>query len=531
MSSSEYVEFQNSAGASRSVGRHWQFGILLLCTLAGGGQIVLLASNVPLGIVNEWVWPRFELQFEPLQIILLFFAVLITCGLLRLSLRPTESVTFEFTWVLGVLLCGVLWINAAWSVMPEMNGQVRSVYVLFYPRTSGYYWQAKYEVANIGEFLSDYQQSIEDQSNPDNYLHIGTHPPGLTISHRILLNLCHASPQLVRALESLQPSSVRDAFAFLTQANRQQSAAIDQADLSALWLAVLLSQLIGVCAVVPLYALAREFCTKPAARIISVLWLFVPAVLVFLPKSDAVFPCLACGIQWLWFKALQKNSPVLGALTAVVLIASAMLSLAFMTVGVILGLQLVHQQYTQRNVLRPFLGGLIVGVIILAATYSLTDLNLPGIWLQNFRNHAAFYDHNARSYFDWLGANIVEVCCALGGPFAVLAIAGTIHLLRRCRDQSDFAVLSGLAVWGLLWMSGKNMGEAARLWIFLMPYAAWAAAVCIDQMLSSQRADRPHHKQSRRFAVPFSLLWVVCLQVVVCFFAMLVVDGFGFTQL
>ncbi len=30
--------------------------------------------------------------------------------------------------------------------------------------------------------------------------------------------------------------------------------------------------------------------------------------------------------------------------------------------------------------------------------------------------------------------------------------------------------------WGLLWLSGKNMGEAARLWIFLTPCLIWLAA-------------------------------------------------------
>jgi len=31
-------------------------------------------------------------------------------------------------------------------------------------------------------------------------------------------------------------------------------------------------------------------------------------------------------------------------------------------------------------------------------------------------------------------------------------------------------------VWGLLWLSGKNSGEAARLWIPLLPLLMWVMA-------------------------------------------------------
>ena len=32
------------------------------------------------------------------------------------------------------------------------------------------------------------------------------------------------------------------------------------------------------------------------------------------------------------------------------------------------------------------------------------------------------------------------------------------------------------ATWLVLWLSGKNMGEAARLWLLFMPWPVWLAA-------------------------------------------------------
>jgi hypothetical protein len=44
---------------------------------------------------------------------------------------------------------------------------------------------------------------------------------------------------------------------------------------------------------------------------------------------------------------------------------------------------------------------------------------------------------------------------------------------------------------GLLWLTGKNMGEAARLWIFLMPFLIWIAAPLFDPPVLSASAS-PH---------------------------------------
>ena len=42
------------------------------------------------------------------------------------------------------------------------------------------------------------------------------------------------------------------------------------------------------------------------------------------------------------------------------------------------------------------------------------------------------------------------------------------------------ALACGLT-WAILWISGKNSGEAARLWIFLIPWGIWLGAVGLPQ--------------------------------------------------
>ena len=65
------------------------------------------------------------------------------------------------------------------------------------------------------------------------------------------------------------------------------------------------------------------------------------------------------------------------------------------------------------------------------------------------------------------------------------------------------------------------MGEAARLWIFLMPYALLFATVIIEKF---------HRNQSEivRRVLPGTIL---VAQMVTCLLTAVQIDGFGFTEL
>jgi hypothetical protein len=80
-------------------------------------------------------------------------------------------------------------------------------------------------------------------------------------------------------------------------------------------------------------------------------------------------------------------------------------------------------------------------------------------------------------------------------------------------------------VWGLLWISGKNSGEAARLWIPLMPFA-----ICMltfgDQRQTnceSSSSDEPPKSDGVWFAA-------LVLQAVMCVATVMRVSGFHYGQ-
>ena len=85
-------------------------------------------------------------------------------------------------WLTGLVFLGLCWSVAVISASPAGGGMGRSVFVIFYPRTSGYFHQALYEAEDLSQFLHEYEEGISDKADPDNYLHIGI--------HRDLLALC-----------------------------------------------------------------------------------------------------------------------------------------------------------------------------------------------------------------------------------------------------------------------------------------------------------------------------------------------------
>jgi hypothetical protein len=95
------------------------------------------------------------------------------------------------------------------------------------------------------------------------------------------------------------------------------------------------------------------------------------------------------------------------------------------------------------------------------------------IWWWNQKHHARFYLEYPRSYGAWTAINPLELAVALGLPAAVWAAAGFV---TRKAPRVAWATLLVLA---LLELSGRNLGEVARLWLPFTPPLLVAAGAGI----------------------------------------------------
>ena len=503
--------------------------LTMIAVASGVGAILLWAVDIPLGVPTEWTWPRIPfsiesvaglLQLTPAALLYLVWVGWASKSIATGSNRKTASS------LIGLTVAGFAWLTAVQSAVPGIAGLSKSPFVLYYPRSSGYFWQARYEVTSPRQFLADYDELMAERD----YLHIGTHPPGLTLLFCAILHTLEGSPALTRALLATQPPAVDDAAQTIRNQSRQTPHPFTQTDQASLWLWTLLVQASAVLVVVPLFLILAVRVDRMTAFHAAAMWPLVPAIAVFLPKSDVLFPFLSLFAAWLWWAGWRHRSPAACTAAGVTLFAGMSCSLALLPTAALIALWTLLDAWLawRRNPesLKPRRATLCVGcaaagflapVLIL---WPCCDLNLFTIWRWNFQNHALFYDHNVRTFWKWLLVNPIELILAAGAPLAVLAAAGVIHSLRARRHLPFVVALMG--IWGLLWLSGKNMGEAARLWIVLMPWLAVAAG------LLGQAGASPDQPQPlpRRF-------WLAALtiQLIVSTITVTRIDGFHFDQL
>lgn len=518
---------------------------------AGVGSVatmfLLWTPWVPLGVPGEWTWARLDYSPAPLAWGMwlavatgALYLALAACGERRLEAASRAGAA---AWLAALVVGGCVWLVGVQSAAIEGVGLGKVPYVLYYRRTEGYYWQARHEIASVPEFLRGYEALLAQRD----YLHIGTHPPGLTLLHRGLISLCEKWDWLTHLGETITPATVSRALDLIQASERASGRTFTAVDRAALWWGGILTQLAAVLTVVPLYGWLRLTYSRPAAWRAACLWPLVPALGVFLPKSDLLYPVMGMTAAVLWRRGWLHDRWLSCAAAGGCLFAGLSLSLAFLPVAAWIGVQTVCDGWpggrgdayrSRRGCVRSTVthlaaGGTGFAVGIVAA--AVCGLNMLRVWGWNFSNHALFYEHNVRTWWKWLLVNPLELTGAAGAPL-VMAVIGGVWGCLRAGDVSALrrsGMIAFLVVWGLLWLSGKNMGEAARLWILFIPWlTACAAAACEDaeRLPGGGASGSGALLPTARFTGGWWLALLV-LQILTSAATILRVDGFHFTEL
>jgi hypothetical protein len=532
----------------RAVSKLRLFILLAAMVLCTAVMVMWLHSPMlPLGVPGEWSWPPISWtdahRWAWISNLILAAAITgIVAGTSRFlsPSRAARSTTATRAAVSAIVMTVALgwWFHLLASV-PGPFGLLRSPFVLFYPRMTGYYQAARHPPENARDYLRSYERTLKELKGPERYLHLGTHPPGLILFSRGIQSLTASSPALVRALEATMPEPIRDANETIKTESTLSRRDFTREDAAALWFITLLTML-STAGCIPLLAIllrAAGHSERSALRW-SALWMFTPAVAVFLPKDDILFAFASLLAGVLWIRALDLDSRWRAALAGVVCFTGLFFSLAFIPVMLWLTIATIWRWWNEDRTARASeappvrtvkpragalaagLAGVLIPIFVLLAGF---ETNIVSIWRQNLQNHAEFYQHNDRSYGKWLVANVGELMFATGPAVFVIAIAGVV-LLRRSHapeDQRSKLGAAGLLVLAALWLSGKNMGEAARLWIAFLPWL----------LLCMPRLREPNASPERPAAPPWLWWSTAALQAIACIAAATQIDGFGFSQL
>ena len=450
--------------------------------------------------------------------------------------------------LLMLVVAGFFMLSALQRCTPVTYGSVKPNWVPYDKGSAGYFIESVTSDESTAEFLAGY----EDELAKGDVLHIGTHPPGLFLINRALLAICEASTGFSELVLQTQPKDMAESFRTV-EAGARLAPELKQHQRAALWLSVMLTQFAAAAAVVAIYWLIRaaevirirssfnfggfvvnveeDMATSSStAWMAAALWPLVPSIAVFLPKSDALFPLLFTLVLPVWLTALHRRSHLLAALTGLMIWANAMLSLAVLPVLAVLFIAtLMLFRFHWKDLYQRFALSCILPLFLSFAACCIvfsevTGVDLANAWTLNLKNHAGFYDQFHRTRWKWMLINPIELTMSVGVPIMFLAIAGVYrsrkHIVARWRRGSIRPVLfqAAIAGWLLLWLSGKNNGEAARLWLFLMPWVLWVASGAFPTD-SSGKVDPKHIREWR---------WLLGLQVAVAIGTVSRIAGFHF---
>ena len=512
------------------------------CLMAGvvGSQVCLWVTRLPLGIPGEWTWTRVAGEPDAVWNLVgvataaALYVAFVEAGTRRLggaAISKHRSLEL-FAWLAGLVAVAFTWLWVVQESAPIRSRLGKSAFVLYYPGSSGYFTKSRYEAPDAAAFLSGYEALMRERD----VLHVGTHPPGLFLIFHGLIGLCQQSPALSAFLDATQPASFREACDVIAR-NSVRSVPprpLLPADRRVLWLATLLVMGAAALTVVPLFCLVRRTHDAVAAWQAAALWPAIPAVAVFTPKSDVAFALVGLLMVWAWLAAVDRRSLLPALMAGLLVWCGLMMSLAFLpvvlfmaiigwrpaastassteTTGSDTGLFLWTKGAPPGRCLVAGAAGFLVPTLLLSLC---CRINLWAVWWLNYQNHAAFYVQFPRTYWKWLLVNPVELAFAAGWPVMLLS-AGFLGNAARSRRQVALPVAVGVVVvWGSLWLTGKNSGEAARLWIVFLPWLVWLAGMRLAEIDPS--GTRGWYRPS---------LIVLAVQLVVCALTVARVSGF-----
>lgn len=533
-----HTEFYISHG---SVMRPWFW----FCLIAGvvGTQVYLWVTPLeyaeralPLGIPGEWVWHRIPSEPDVLWNLIgvavagALYVAFVEAGAGRLAGRLRVPSFEAAAWMSGLVAVAFVWLWVVQETAPTQNRIGKSALVLFYPGSSGYFTKARYEAPDPVEFLAGYEDLMRERD----VLHVGTHPPGLFLIFHGLIELCQYPP-LASFLDVTQSTSFREACDVVSRNSAKSATPLLLPDRRVLWMATMLVLLCASFAVLPLFGLVRRTRDVVTAWRAAAMWPAIPALAIFSPKSDVAYAFVGLLIVMAWLAAIDRRSVLLALLSGFLVWCGLMLSLAFLPVilfAAMIGWQRRPPSVTADGAshttdqqqwsagpppLRSVAGAAVGFLVPVALLWCCYRINMLSVWWLNYQNHAAFYAKYSRTYWQWLLVNPLELVFAAGWPLALVGAAGLCSAIRSRRLFDPPVAMSMAIVWGTLWLTGKNSGEAARLWIIFLPWLVWLAATYLPVFNPDGIRRRIH---------PLAIL--LALQIAACAVTVTRVSGFDF---
>jgi hypothetical protein len=290
---------------------------------------VLLNATSYLRGPDEWRWENADrnLDWRILPLLLLLFGV-VAMAFWMARHRPRFRTRLAEGGFVALLVALSLGEQVAVLAL-EPDGPLTQIFQrTISPMSNGYYTAALNigpDVADLAEFLRTYPSQMPSFVAE----HPRTHPPGLVVSHWLVIRAMHQFPALTSPLA--------------TWARRYQCPTIvgegrSVSDLAGAIVAGGSIMVLGALAVVPVYLLGRRLGGLDEAWRAAILYLLVPAATMFVPVPDQIYPFLAASSLLALHFSLERKRPICAFLSGLLISVGSFFSWGCGTLIVLLAL-------------------------------------------------------------------------------------------------------------------------------------------------------------------------------------------------
>ena len=481
--------------------------VAVAAVATAGAVAIVLWARFPLG-VDDWAWRRVAAPSWGRAVLPAVAFVLVGALVLAAWRRVERIGRLAEAGLVGAVVA-VAFLAQVLVGQQGPAGYHESVFAVGLRGAAAYHTEAR-RIPDLAAHLRGYEREMRREFRGQ----ISTHPAGPVVLfwclNRVFAGHDAAAERFERWCERWLAKGMRLAE---SPAAAALFAGMTPAERAGVWLSTLALRLAACLVVVPVYVTARALHGRRAALMAGALAAAIPSVLLFSPTLDQCFPVLAASACWFGYAGGRRRSVWRAAVAGAFVSVGLFLTLAFAVVAFwggllgLVGLRHGEEPVRRRQALGLLAGGACGFLVPVAALYAAFGYNSLAVWWACWQGNATFNALYRRTYWKWVLVNPVEFVGFLGVPLACVLgrrVAGEVRALwRRNASGRDWPTLIVAGLLVALNVAGANLGEVARLWMFLMPACAVAAAGALEGYAPYRRAV---------FAVLFGMQ---CVQVVV----------------
>ena len=453
--------------------------------------LLVIFTNIPLGISGDWTWKRIEKidfpLFELISIIVVLalgcaFAIFSDCKV-SVRARAGKTALVSIVCLLGFAFQYYVLLAGRASISENITAVVDEW-------TTGYLNQA-YRIGSLKEFFSQYHHVLAKDQAKSN--HTDVHPPGNTFYSYCAIKLVENSDlpfgdmsnvllskwdlrnteQLLRSADSLErippdrlPSEVISAATIIV--------------FSFMFL-LMLSNLLLAFSVLILSKSYRNL------GIVSLFLWSIPAPAIFIGPYDPLFYFLTsvlCFLLVIWHKSGKSwILTVIGLLLGLFMF----FSLGFATVIALVFLLLAIIAKFEFRRFFKFASPVVAGGLLAIGIFYLLDIHILEICWYCARNNHRFFQKANRSLL-WILVNYLDYFLFVGGlPAAMLFYWIKRRSCQAMGQSFSWSVaIAFVATIFSLFLTSFSRGEMGRLLLVLLPFNTLVAATAIQRICKTK---------------------------------------------